>query len=171
MSEPILPAKTVDASAVHEHVYKIFPNDLNAHRTVFGGLIMATLDRIALVVAERHSGHVCVTVSVDAMHFLAPAKDGDTLIFKAAVNRAWGSSMEIGTKVITENSYTGNQRHILSSYFTFVALDENEQSAKIPAIIAKTMDEQRRFNEAQLRRDLRLQNKQTIAASRQQKTG
>ncbi|ODN42998.1 acyl-CoA thioesterase [Piscirickettsia litoralis] len=166
MSPSIPKAKTVDESAVHEHVYKVFPNDLNAHRTVFGGLVMSTLDRIALVVAERHSGHVCVTASVDAMHFLAPAKDGDTLIFKAAINRAWDSSMEVGTKVIAENSYTGDERHILSSYFTFVALDEHEKLAKVPAVIANTADEKRRFKEAQLRRDLRLQNKKAIANSR-----
>ena len=56
-------------SAVHQNVYKIFPNDLNSKHTVFGGLVMGLCDRTALIVAERHSGHSCVTVAVDSLTF------------------------------------------------------------------------------------------------------
>lgn len=161
----MLPApqqKPVSASSVDNHVYKVFPNDLNAHHTVFGGLVMSICDRIALVVAERHSGQVCVTASVDSLHFIAPAKDGDTLVVKAAVNRAWSSSMEIGVKVDAENSYNGERRHIVSAYLTFVALDKDGHPAPVPALIANTSDEKRRFAEAQFRRDERLKSREAL---------
>lgn len=106
--------KTVSDSSVEEHTYKIFPNDLNAYDTAFGGMIMATIDRIALVVAERHSAHTCVTASVDSMHFLNPARRGDILLFSAALNCAWRTSMEIGVRVVAESPKTGEKHHILS---------------------------------------------------------
>src|ERR1700739_4338198 len=94
-----LPAKTVADSIVREQVYMVFPNDLNSNDTVFGGLIMAQMDRLAAVVADRHAGGVTVTVSVDAVHFLSPARRGDVLVLHASMNRAWRSSMEVRVKV------------------------------------------------------------------------
>lgn len=156
MSE--LPAKPVSASAVREHIYKVFPNDLNAHNTVFGGHIMATIDRLASVVAERHANRVCVTVAMDEMHFMAPARHGDTLVYAASVNRAWNSSMEIGARVIAENSKTCERTHIVSAYLTFVALDENNRPTAVPPLQTETDEERARFDEANLRRANRLRH-------------
>ena len=47
MSDPSGSAsKTVAMSTVREQVYMVFPNDLNANDTVFGGMIMAHMDRL-----------------------------------------------------------------------------------------------------------------------------
>lgn len=148
--------RPVSASAIDNHVYKVFPNDMNAHNTVFGGMIMAKCDRLALVVAERHSGCVCVTAAVDSIYFKAPAKGNDTLLFSLSLNRSWGSSMEIGASVRAENSYTGDQRHILTAFFTFVALDDNDRPVAVPAVSPQTTDQQRRFDNAEIRRQSRL---------------
>lgn len=154
--------KTVAESKIENHVYKVFPNDLNAHKTVFGGQVMAIADRLSLVVAERHSGNVCVTASVDSIHFMGPAKENDTLIFSVAINRAWGSSMEIGVKVLAENSYTGESKHIVSSYMTFVALDDNDKPVTVPELIPETEEEKLRFRAADLRRQARLNTRDSL---------
>jgi acyl-CoA hydrolase len=87
------PTRTVASSSVTDQVHMVFPNDLNANDTVFGGLIMALMDRLAVVVASRHAGRVCVTAGVDAVNFIAPARRGDVLIYSVAVNRAWNTSI------------------------------------------------------------------------------
>ena len=149
-------SKTSSASKIDNHVYKIFPNDLNAKKTVFGGLIMSIADRLAVVVAERHSSQTCVTASVDSWHFVAPAKENDTLLFSVAINKAWGSSMEIGVKVEAENSYEGTKRHIVSAYFTFVALDDEGKTVPVPALVPQNDKEQQRYEAAEVRRQARL---------------
>lgn len=65
--------KTPSSTAIHDHTYRIFPSDLNIQGTIFGELIMAEADRLAHIVAERHSGRICVTASVDSIQFHAPA--------------------------------------------------------------------------------------------------
>lgn len=164
---PLSP-KSVSDSAVHEHIYKIFPNDLNSNDTVFGGQVMAICDRVALVVAERHTGRVCVTASIDSVHFLAPAMRGETLIFRAAINRSWRSSMEIGLRVEAEDVKTGNRKHIISAYFTFVALNEEQKPTPVPAIAPENAIEKRRFEEADIRRNNRKQESEQLQQHRSQ---
>lgn len=143
-------------SAVEQNVYKIFPNDLNSENTVFGGLVMGLCDRTALIVAERHSGQSCVTAAVDSFNFLAPAHSGETLMVKAAVNRAWRSSMEIGVHVVAENSFKGDTRHVVSAYLTFVAIGNDGKPTGVPPILPETEIEKRRFDAAEERRNVRL---------------
>ncbi|MFN0064650.1 MAG: acyl-CoA thioesterase [Chlamydiales bacterium] len=149
--------KTVASTAVENHTYKIFPKDLNTTGTAFGGLIMGIADKISLVVAERHSGKSCVTVSVDALHFLQPVYLAEVLIFKASINRSWNASMEIGVCVTAENFRTREHRHVVSAYLTFVALNEENKPCAVPAVIPETDLQQQRFLEADIRRKKRLE--------------
>ncbi|HVT34151.1 MAG TPA: acyl-CoA thioesterase [Nevskiaceae bacterium] len=159
-------AKPVSASALREQAYFVFPNDLNANDTVFGGLIMAQMDRYCAVVADRHAQGVCVTVGVDAVHFIAPARRGDVLIFNACVNRSWNSSMEVGCKVDAEKVGGGERRHILSAYLTFIAVDAQGKPRPVPAVLPETAIEKLRYDEAQLRREQRLRHAAELEALR-----
>lgn len=151
--------KAPSESAIEQNVYKVFPNDLNSKYTVFGGLVMGLCDRTALIVAERHSGAACVTAAVDSLNFVAPARSGETLVIQAAPNRAWNSSMEIGVRVAAEDTHSGESRHVVSAYFTFVALGENGKPITVPAIAPKTRVEKRRYKEAERRRKQRLKDR------------
>ncbi len=66
--------------------------------------------------------------------------------------------MEIGVKVLAENSFKGEHRHIVSAYLTFVGVDAEGKPVAVPPLLVQTPDEQRRYEEAQFRRNARLAN-------------
>lgn len=147
--------KKVSESAIHDQTYPIFPHDLNMYGTVFGGCVMAQIDKVAAVVAMRHSGLNCVTKLVDEQEFIDAAYLHEMLVMKASVNRVWNTSMEIGVKVFAENAKTRQKRHVVSAYLTFVAVDDQKRPIPLPQAIPETEEEKRRFEEAQWRRDER----------------
>jgi acyl-CoA hydrolase len=67
--------------------------------------------------------------------------------------------MEIGVKVLAEDFRTLVQKHILSAYFTFVAIDEQHKPVPVIPVIPETPEQMRRFEEAEQRRQHRLKGK------------
>jgi acyl-CoA hydrolase len=152
----------VSFSSIHDQVEIVFPNDLNGHGSLFGGRVLDLCDRLASIVAKRHSKRVCVTLGVDSVRFLAPAKHGDILVFKLALNRVWRTSMEVGVNVAKENFRNGERIQIVSAYFTFVALDDLLQPVEVCPVIPETEKEKKRFEEAEIRRQSRLITKKSF---------
>ena len=142
-----------------EMIELVLPTHTNALGTAFGGQIMAWIDVCAGIAAARHARRVAVTVSMDDLHFRAPIYLGEVAILKAQVNRSWHTSMEVGVKVEAENTLTGERRHCSSAYLTFVALDEHGRRVAIPELTPESEDEQRRYFEAEERRNIRLERR------------
>lgn len=150
--------KPVSASSIIDQVIEVFPNDLNAHGTLFGGRVMQIVDSLAAIVAKRHCGSVCVTLGIDSVRFLNPARRGDILVCMASLNRAWRTSMEVGVKVVAEDFRTLEQKDILSAYFTFVAVDDDHKAVEVIPVIPETPEQFKRYEEAEIRRRSRLKN-------------
>lgn len=148
--------KSVSSSAIVDQVVEVFPNDLNSHGTLFGGRVLQIVDSLAAIVAKRHSGHVCVTLGVDSVRFLNPARRGDILVCMASVNRTWNTSMEVGVRVLAEDFRTLEQKEILSAYFTFVAIDDDHKPTSVIPALPETPEEWKRYHEAEERRKKRL---------------
>ena len=142
-----------------DQVVEVFPNDLNPHGTLFGGRVMQIVDSLAAIVAKRHSGRVCVTLGIDSVRFLNPARRGDILVCMASVNRAWRTSMEVGVKVIAEDFRTLDQKDIFSAYFTFVAVDDDNKPVAVTPVVPETPEQIKRYGEAEVRRKHRLLQK------------
>ncbi|KAM0751972.1 Thioesterase/thiol ester dehydrase-isomerase [Meredithblackwellia eburnea MCA 4105] len=121
-SSPTTPplSKPVSASSV-SYAQKISPEHCDEHGRMYGGELCKMLDVAAGVVAAKHSGGPCVTISVDRVIFLQEIKVSDIIHLSVAVNRAWGSSMEIGVRVMRESSESRELTYCCHAYITFVA--------------------------------------------------
>ncbi len=144
----------------HESSELMMPQDSNNLGHVFGGVIMAMMDKVAAVAAFRHARTTCVTASVDRIDFREPIHLGDLVVMKASVNYVGRTSMEVGVRVEAEDLLTGVRRHTNSCYLTFVAVDRNGRPFPIPGVVPETDIEQRRYAAAQARRRRRLDERQ-----------
>jgi acyl-CoA hydrolase len=137
----------------------VLPNDANVLGTLHGGKLMLWLDVAASIAASRHCNRVAVTASVDETTFLHPINVGEAVILRASVNRAFHTSMEVGVKVFSQNLLTGETKHANSAYLTFVAIDDKRRPVPCPPIVPQTSDEIRRYEEALMRRQHRLEHR------------
>jgi uncharacterized protein (TIGR00369 family) len=123
----------------------MLPSHSNFSGKIHGGHILNLMDQVVFACASKHSGHYCVTASVNRVDFLHPVEVGEILHLKAAVNYTGNTSMVIGVRVESENIKTGEVNHCNSSYFTMVAKDENGNNTKVPGLILKDKTAIRRF--------------------------
>ena len=123
---------------------------------VHGGALLNLLDRVAFSCASRYSGRYAVTLSVDQVTFKEPINVGELVTFRAAVNHAGRTSMEVGIRVEAENIRAGTRRHTNSCYFTMVAVDDAGPPGRgAGAARPRPPPTRRRHRAAELRRKLR----------------
>jgi len=142
--------KSPKRSAV-ETRYLIMPHQANPYGTVFGGVIMAWIDMVAAMAAQRHCGKEVVTAGIDSLAFKEPINIGDHVVLRASVNYVSRSSMEVGVQVAREDPYTNRQVVATTAHLTFVALDENKKPTPVPPVLPRTEQEKRRYENARLR--------------------
>ena len=142
----------------------VTPDMANFAGNVHGGYLLKFLDQAAYSCASRYAGCYVVTLSVDQVLFRQPVHVGELVTLFAAVNYTGTTSMEVGVKVITENIQAQLTRHTNSCYFTMVAVDEHGKPVAVRPFTPSTPDERRRFEAAQLRRQLRQEMEQRFKA-------
>ena len=153
-AETTLAARTV-ASTQSEMTEIILPNDTNILGNLLGGRLMHFIDVTGAMAAYRHSRTHVVTAAMDHIDFIHPVHLGDLVTLKSSVNRAFSTSMEVGVKVWSENTQTGNHTHVASAYLVFVAIDKEGRRKQVPQLILETPNEIRRHADALLRREHR----------------
>jgi acyl-CoA hydrolase len=158
-----LPYETGEVTGMDEdHSYRrlemtvlMTPDMANFAGRVHGGSILKLLDQVAYACAARYSGSYVVTVSVDQVVFHEPLYVGELATFLASINYTGTSSMEVGIRVMAENIQARSERHVMTCYFTMVAVDEHGRPHRVPKFTPTTPVEQRRWKAAQLRREFR----------------
>ena len=138
-----------------EMVVLMTPDMANFSGKVHGGALLNLLDRVAFSCASRFSKQYAVTLSVDQVVFRQPIMVGELVTFRASINYAGRTSMEVGIRVEAEDFRTGARRHTNSCYFTMVAVDADGKPTAVPPYVPTTEIAQHRLRAAEARRSLR----------------
>lgn len=131
------------------------PDMANFSGKVHGGALLNLLDRVAFSCASRFSQRYAVTLSVDQVVFREPIHVGELVTFRASINYAGRTSMEVGIRVEAEDIRKGTRRHTNSCYFTMVAVDDEGRPTPVPPLEPETPMERQRYRAAEIRRTLR----------------
>ncbi|HLF45986.1 MAG TPA: acyl-CoA thioesterase [Chitinophagaceae bacterium] len=134
----------------------VLPNDTNSFGNLMGGRLMYWMDIAAALAAMKHCGLPVVTASVDNISFEAPIKLGNVVHIEAKVSRAFTTSMEVHMKVWGEDALKQYKYKSNEAYYTFVALNPNGKPTAVPSLLAETEEEQKLFESALRRRQVRL---------------
>jgi len=134
----------------------VLPNDTNVFGNLMGGRLMYWMDIAAALTAQRHCNAPVVTASVDNISFENPILLGNVVHIESKVTRAFTSSMEIHLRVWGEDLKKRHKYKSNEAYYTFVSLDDNNKPQPVPGLVTETEEEQRLFDGALRRRQIRL---------------
>jgi acyl-CoA hydrolase len=134
----------------------VLPGETNPLNNLFGGELLARMDRAASIAARRHSRRIVVTASVNHVVFTRAVPLGSVVTVEAKVSRAFKTSMEVFIDVWIEDRESGNKTKANEAIYTFVAVDETGRPVMVPEVSPETDLEKERFAAALRRKQLSL---------------
>ncbi|WP_209401079.1 acyl-CoA thioesterase [Pseudozobellia sp. WGM2] len=134
----------------------VLPSETNPLNNLFGGELLARMDRAASIAARRHSRRITVTASVNHVAFNQSVPVGSVLTVDAAVSRAFNTSMEVYIDVWMEDRFSGERSKANEAIYTFVAVDDTGRPTEVPPLIPETDLEKERYAAALRRKQLSL---------------
>lgn len=134
----------------------VLPSETNPLNNLFGGELLARMDRASSIAARRHSRRIVVTASVNHVAFNRAVPIGSVVTIEAKISRSFKSSMEIYIDVWIEDRESGQRNKANEGIYTFVAVDDTGRPVEVAPIIPETELEKQRFDAALRRKQLSL---------------
>lgn len=134
----------------------VLPSETNPLNNLFGGELLARMDRAASIAARRHSRRIVVTATVNHVAFKRAVPLGSVVTVEAKVSRAFKTSMEVYIDVCVDDRESGIKTIANEGIYTFVAVDESGIPVVIPPLTPETDLEKERFKAALRRKQLSL---------------
>ena len=134
----------------------VLPSETNPLNNLFGGELLARMDRAASISARRHSRRITVTASVNHVAFNRSIPLGSVVTVEASLSRAFRTSMEVFIDVWIEDRFSGEKTKANEAIYTFVAVDETGKPTEVPPIQPESDLEKERYEAALRRKQLSL---------------
>lgn len=103
----------------------MMPRDVNPLGTIFGGLILSSIDLAGVVEAHRHSRKMLVTAAMHAVKFIAPVFVGDLVSFYTETLKIGRTSITIRVTVEATRATAPHAIvRVTQAEVVYVAIDE-----------------------------------------------
>jgi acyl-CoA hydrolase len=134
----------------------VLPEDSNSRGSIFGGRVLALVDKCASIVAMRHARTEVVTAALDSVDFRSGVRIGHVLVLHGRVNEVFHSSMEVEVEVHSEEPLTGQRRLTTRAFVTMVSIGPDQRPCPTPRLDTSGPEEAARARAAAERRRERL---------------
>lgn len=151
--EKIESFKTVQDS-ITECTHIVIARHLNGANRLFGGQLMEWIDIVGGIVARRHSEHNVITAAIDNLQFKAGCHNNDIVLLIGKITYVGNSSMEVRVDTYVEGT-DGVRKPINRAYLVLVAIDEQENTVRVPRLKITTEAEQAEWDGAIKRNEYR----------------
>ena len=145
-----------------EHV---LPGNTNMHGTMFGGDVLALMDKTAAIAAIRFCRQPVVTASTERIDFRTPIHAGEIIEAIAKVIYVGRTSLIVRIHIYAEHPLIGERRVCTTGYFSMVAIDEQGKPQPVPQLSVETPEEQRDWQRGE---EIRQHIQQRRAAEREE---
>ncbi len=109
----------------------VYPEVTNSQGTLFGGHALSLMDRLAFIVASRHTRMPVVTACSEKVEFRAPVKQGELIELVGRVTVQGRSSLRVTIEMHREDLLTGDRSLCTTGEFVMVAVDSDGRPASI----------------------------------------
>jgi len=120
----------------------VFPGDTNHHGTLFGGIGLAHMDKVAFIAASRHAHVDFVTASCERIDFVAPAHLGEIVELTGQVVRVGKKSLSARVELVAEAPLSGERRLCGRGLFNMVAVGDllKDKGVYLPPLLPALED-------------------------------
>ena len=120
----------------------ILPSQTNNFNTMFGGEVMAMMDKAAAIAALRFCRKPIVTASSERIDFRTPIHAGEIIEAIARVIFVGRTSMIVRVHIFAEHPLQGEVRLCTTGYFSMVAVDRQGSAVAVPGLVLETAEDQ-----------------------------
>ncbi len=140
----------------------ILPGQTNNHGTMFGGEVMALMDKAAAIAALRFCRNALVTASSERIDFRTPIHAGEIIEASARVIYVGRTSMITRVHIYAEHPLVGDRRMCTTGYFSMVAVDGSGRPVAVPPLLrADDLAEQEWLQGEEIRRMIDARRRQS----------
>jgi uncharacterized protein (TIGR00369 family) len=113
----------------------VLPNQTNNFNTMFGGEVMALMDKAAAIAALRFCRQPLVTASSERIDFRTPIHAGEIIEAVARVIYVGRTSMIVRVHIFAEHPLEGERRMCTTGYFSMVAVAREGEARPVPRLL------------------------------------